>query len=102
VGGSTSVPPEPPQRVLLSRLYRFLFHRYRSSVYGLKVGGENVLRFICKRLAYGIPTNPCATPFASIKSPVMTPPALMALASVNVEPGGSNVVMVPSLARRKP
>jgi hypothetical protein len=77
VGGSTSVPPEPPQPVLLSRLYRFIFHRYRNSVYGLKVG-KNVLRFICNRVAYGIRTNPCETPLASSKAPMMTPPGLMA------------------------
>ena len=37
-GGSNFSCTQAPQPVLLSRLYRFLFHRYRNSVYGLKVG----------------------------------------------------------------
>ena len=51
---------------------------------------------------YGVPTNPCDTPFTSLNNPVTTPLGLIAVATVPVEPGGSNEVMVPSGARRKP
>jgi hypothetical protein len=62
------------------------------------VDGKNRL----DQTGYGIRTNPCPTPLASKKIPVISPLALMASASVPVESGASNVVMAPLRARTNP